>query len=69
MKVYYSPEYSGFTYTGLKDKGGILFDTAVVDTGGLINLLCLHGGMHYEVSDSTERMIIILPPNWTPAFC
>ena len=44
MKVYYSPEYSGFTYTGLKDKGGILFDTAVVDTGGLINLLCLHGG-------------------------
>lgn len=57
MIIYYSPEYSGFTYTGLKDKGGILFDTAVVDTGGLINLLCLHGGMHYEVSDSTERMI------------
>lgn len=57
MIIYYSPEYSGFTYTGLKDKGGILFDTAVVDTGGLINLLCLHGGMHYEVHDETERVI------------
>lgn len=57
MTIYYSPTYSGFTFTDLKGKDGILFDTAVVDTGGLINLLCLHSGLHYELHDGTERMI------------
>lgn len=57
MTIYYSPTYSGFTFTDLKGKDNILFDTAVVNTGGLVNLLCLHGGMHYELHDGTERMI------------
>lgn len=57
MTIYYSPTYSGFTFTDLKGKDGIMFDTAVVDTGGLVNLLCVHGGLHYELHDGTERMI------------
>ncbi|GAA6529379.1 hypothetical protein LPYR103PRE_13520 [Segatella asaccharophila] len=57
MKVYYSPQYSGFTFTNLKGKGGILFDTSIVDTGGLIDLLCLHGVLHFETHDGTKRMI------------
>ncbi len=57
MTIYYSPTYSGFTFTDLKGKGNILFDGVVADTGKLINLLCLHGGLHYELHDGTERLI------------
>lgn len=57
MKIYYSPEYSGFTFTGLKAADGLLYDSAVVDTSGLLKLLCLHGGMHIEEHDGNERLI------------
>jgi len=44
MILYYSPEYSGFIYTGLKD-GQVQFDTQYVNTSGLCSLLRLHAGL------------------------
>lgn len=57
MDIFYSPQYSGYTFTDLQKNGGLLFDTVIVDTTGLMNLICLHGGLHLQVHDSTERLV------------
>jgi hypothetical protein len=57
MNIFYSPQYSGYTFTDLKGNGGILFDTVIVDTAGLLNLICLHAGLHIQMHDSTERLV------------
>lgn len=57
MNIFYSPQYSGYTFTDLKGNGGILFDTVVVDTAGLVNQVCLHSGQHIKTHDSTERLV------------
>ena len=57
MNIFYSPQYSGYIFTNLKGKGGILFDTVIVDTAGLMNLICLHAGLHIQMHDSTERLV------------
>lgn len=57
MDIFYSPQYSGYTFTDLQENGGLLFDTVIVDTAGLMNLICLHGGLHLQVHDSTERLV------------
>jgi len=44
MTIYYSPEYTGFIYTGLND-GQVHFDTQYVNTAGLCSLLRLHAGL------------------------
>lgn len=57
MNIFYSPQYSGYTFADLKGKGGLLFDTVIVDTAGLLNLICLHAGLHILTHDSTERLV------------
>jgi hypothetical protein len=57
MNIFYSPQYTGYTFADLKGNGGLLFDAVIVDTAGLMNLICLHGGLHYQVHDSTERLV------------
>lgn len=48
MKIYFSPEYSGTVYTGLSADDNIRMDATVVDTAGLVGLLELRAGIHYE---------------------
>lgn len=52
MKILFSPEYSGHIYT----QKGVMMDTVVINTTGLINLLELRLGLHYEDISSQKRM-------------
>lgn len=58
MKVYFSPEYSGFCYTGLMQKQGhVDFDVEVDGVSGLFGLLELFAGYHWKPQDSSTRTI------------
>ena len=52
MKILFSPEYSGHVFT----QKGIMMDTIVTNTIGLINLLELRLGLHYEENPVYERI-------------
>lgn len=52
MKILFSPEYSGHVFT----QKSIMMDTVVTNTIGLINLLELRLGLHYEEIPLHERM-------------
>lgn len=52
MKILFSPEYSGHIFT----QGGVMMDSVVTNTTGLINLLELRLGLHYENLPVYERM-------------
>ena len=52
MKILFSPEYSGQVYT----QSGVMMDAVVTNTTGLINLLELRLGLHYEEIPVYERM-------------
>lgn len=54
MTVYFSPEYSGQTYIRPSD-GDVMMDAVVVNTIGLVNLLELRLGLHYEDMPEHER--------------
>lgn len=56
MKVYYSPAYNGFVYTGLAE-GDILFDSVVCNTKSLVSLIELHAGMNIPVASAVDRMM------------
>lgn len=58
MTVYFSPEYSGFCFTGLKQKAGqVAFDMEVDGLSGLLGLLELHAGYHWSQQDNSTRTI------------
>lgn len=58
MTVYFSPEYSGYCYTGLEQAPGMVaFDKQVVETAGLLGLLELHAGYHWCQRDNSTRII------------
>lgn len=52
MKILFSQEYSGHVFT----QKGIMMDTVITNTIGLINLLELRLGLHYEEIPLHERM-------------
>lgn len=54
MTIYYSPEFSGNIFLGLKDRG-ILFDTDVVDTVGLVGLIEMRLGLRFDGADAADR--------------
>lgn len=54
MTIYYSPEFSGNIFLGLKDRG-ILFDTDVVDTVGLVGLIEMRLGRRFDGADAADR--------------
>lgn len=54
MRIYYSPEFNGNVFVGLKDKA-VLFDTDIVDTVGLVGLIELRLGLQFDSVDSSER--------------
>lgn len=64
MKLFFSPEYSGTVYvkpTGYAETSstsgtGVMMDTVVVNTIGLINLLELRLGLHYSEIPAQERL-------------
>lgn len=58
MRIYFSPEYSGFCYLNAeKETGNVFFDTDVVNVEGLLNLLELHGGYHWVQDDEATRVV------------
>ena len=57
MRLFFSPEYSGTTYVGLESTG-LLFDGAVVDEQGMINLLQLHAGIHSDHAPFVKRLAL-----------
>lgn len=55
MKILFSPEYSGTVYAKAPDGAGVMMDTVVVNTIGLVNLLELRLGLHYDDVSGKER--------------
>ncbi|MBQ3930465.1 MAG: PD-(D/E)XK nuclease family protein [Paludibacteraceae bacterium] len=58
MRIIFSPEYSGNVYVKPADANGVMMDTVVVNTVGLINMLELRLGLHYE--DKPEYVRVAL---------
>lgn len=56
MKIIFSPEYSGIVYVKPSDGNNVMMDTVVVNTVGLVNLLELRLGLHYEDVPQQERL-------------
>ncbi len=52
MKILFSPEYSGHVFTS----SGVMMDTVVTNTTGLVDLLELRLGLHYEDIPAQERV-------------
>ena len=56
MKIIFSPEYSGNVYVKPSDGKEVMMDTVVANTIGLVNLLELRLGLHYEDVPEQERV-------------
>ena len=56
MKIIFSPEYSGHVYVKPSDGREVMMDTVVANTVGLVNLLELRLGLHYEDMPEQERV-------------
>ena len=56
MKIIFSPEYSGNVYVKPSDGKEVMMDTVVTNTIGLVNLLELRLGLHYEDVPEQERV-------------
>ena len=58
MKLFYSPHYTGYVYTGLENaENGILFDTETVSTQGLLDRIKLHAGLRRRIKPQGERFV------------
>ena len=58
MKLFYSPLYTGHVYTGLENaENGILFDTEIVSTQGLLDRIKLHAGIRRKIKPQGERFV------------
>ena len=58
MNIIFSPEYSGAVYVKPSNGNDVMMDTVVVNTIGLINILELRLGLHYEDMPKQERMAL-----------
>lgn len=56
MNIIFSPEYSGAVYVKPSNGNDVMMDTVVVNTIGLINILELRLGLHYEDMPKQERV-------------
>lgn len=56
MNIIFSPEYSGIVYIKPDGATGVLMDTMVVNTVGLVNMLELRLGLHYNEMPEQERL-------------
>lgn len=56
MKIIFSPEYSGNVYVKPSNGKEVMMDTVVTNTIGLVNLLELRLGLHYEDVPEQERV-------------
>ena len=56
MKILFSPEYSGTVYVKAANESGVMMDTVVLNIIGLVNMLELRLGLHYESLPELERM-------------
>ena len=56
MNIIFSPEYSGTVYIKPENATGVLMDTVVVNTVGLVNMLELRLGLHYNEMPEQERV-------------
>ena len=56
MKIIFSPEYSGNVYVKPSNGKEVMMDTVVTNTIGLVNLLELRLGLHYEDVPEKERV-------------
>lgn len=55
MEIYFGLNYTNNAFVNLKAHGGICLDHTVVNLEGLLNLLELHLGIHYEEISTTDR--------------
>ena len=58
MKIIFSPEYSGNVYVKPSDEKKVMMDTVVTNTIGLVNLLELRLGLHYEDVPEQKRVVL-----------
>ncbi len=58
MKIIFSPEYSGTVYAKSAEGKDLLMDTVVLNAIGLINLLELRLGLHYDNAAANERVAL-----------
>ena len=56
MRLLFSPEYSGAVFARANDGSGVMMDTVVLNTMGLIDMLELRLGLHYEDLPQNERL-------------
>lgn len=56
MHIIFSPEYSGTVYVKPADGKNVMMDTVVVNTIGLLDILELRLGLHYEGMSDQDRL-------------
>ena len=56
MRILFSPEYSGAVFARANDGSDVMMDTVVLNTMGLIDMLELRLGLHYEDIPQNERL-------------
>ena len=56
MRILFSPEYSGAVFARANDGSGVMMDTVVLNTMGLIDMLELRLGLHYGNLPQNERL-------------
>lgn len=57
MKIIYSPAYQGFTYYNLNyQNNGIAIDQQICNTSGLLDLLEMYAGIHFETTNRNKRI-------------
>lgn len=56
MHIIFSPEYSGTVYVKPADGKNVMMDAVVVNTIGLLDILELRLGLHYEEMPSQDRL-------------
>lgn len=56
MRIIFSPEYSGTVFAKATDGSNVMMDTVILNTMGLIDMLELRLGLHYEDIPQNERL-------------
>lgn len=56
MRIIFSPEYSGTVYVKASDGKDVMMDTVVLNTTGLVCMLELRMGLHYNEVSEYERI-------------
>ena len=56
MKIIFSPEYSGNVFLKPENGSSVMMDTVVTNAIGLVNILELRLGLHYQEESEPERL-------------